>query len=86
METAGNYLEDEEAREAMKDVGMTLQLVTSVRVNLDMLVGLGTPATRAAIIEKLLKTGYAKRIGRSLIPTKRGIQLVALLREVRGKK
>lgn len=41
--------------------------------------GLGTPATRAAIIEKLVSSGYAKRKGRQLIPTQDGIQMVEIL-------
>lgn len=32
--------------------------------------GLGTPATRAGIIEKLVKSGFAERKGKSLIPTR----------------
>ena len=31
--------------------------------------GLGTPATRAAVIEKLVKGGFAERKGKQLIPT-----------------
>ena len=37
--------------------------------------GLGTPATRAGIIEKLVKGGFAERKGKSLIPTKDGLIL-----------
>lgn len=43
--------------------------------------GLGTPATRAAIIEKLVSAGFVERKGKSLIPTKAGINLVAVLPE-----
>ena len=43
--------------------------------------GLGTPATRAGIIEKLVKSGFAERKGRSLIPTKDGVELVKVLPE-----
>ena len=43
--------------------------------------GLGTPATRAAIIEKLVTAGFVERKGKSLIPTKAGINLVAVLPE-----
>ena len=43
--------------------------------------GLGTPATRAAIIEKLVAAGFVERKGRSLIPTKAGINLVTVLPE-----
>lgn len=38
--------------------------------------GLGTPATRAAIIERLLATGYIERKKKSLIPTTKGIALI----------
>ncbi|MEG3070704.1 MAG: DNA topoisomerase [Candidatus Syntrophopropionicum ammoniitolerans] len=41
--------------------------------------GLGTPATRAEIIEKLLKTSYIERHGRELVPTSKGIQLISLV-------
>ena len=44
--------------------------------------GLGTPATRAAIIEKLVKSGFVEREGKQLIPTKSGIELVCVLPEV----
>ena len=43
--------------------------------------GLGTPATRAAIIEKLVAAGFVERKGKSLIPTKAGINLVTVLPE-----
>ncbi len=41
--------------------------------------GLGTPATRAEIIEKLLNTSYIERQGKELVPTSKGIQLVNLV-------
>ena len=41
--------------------------------------GLGTPATRAAILEKLVAAGFVERRGKSLIPTKAGINLVTVL-------
>ena len=41
--------------------------------------GLGTPATRAAIIERLLFVGYIKRKGKALIPTQKGIDLISIL-------
>ena len=41
--------------------------------------GLGTPATRAAILEKLVAAGFVERKGKSLIPTKAGINLVTVL-------
>ena len=44
--------------------------------------GLGTPATRAAIIEKLVSGGFMERKGKNLIPTKAGINLVTVLPEL----
>lgn len=41
--------------------------------------GLGTPATRASIIEKLVSGGFVERKGKSMIPTKDGMNLVAVL-------
>lgn len=41
--------------------------------------GLGTPATRASIIEKLVHSGYAARKGRQIVPTKEGMELITLL-------
>ena len=43
--------------------------------------GLGTPATRAGIIEKLVQTGFVCRKGKSLIPTRDGISLASILPE-----
>lgn len=43
--------------------------------------GLGTPATRAAIIEKLVSAGFVERKGKNLIPTKAGMNLVTVLPE-----
>lgn len=62
METAGSDIEDEAAREAMKEKG------------------LGTPATRAAIIERLIEVEYVDRDGKSLVPTEKGIAVIEALR------
>jgi DNA topoisomerase-3 len=43
--------------------------------------GLGTPATRAAIIEKLVKAGFMERQKKNLIPTDKGKNLIAVLPE-----
>ena len=43
--------------------------------------GLGTPATRADIIEKLFSTFYVERRGKDLVPTSKGIQLIELVPE-----
>jgi DNA topoisomerase-3 len=41
--------------------------------------GIGTPATRAAIIERLIDVGYIEREGRALIATDKGMQVIRLL-------
>jgi len=72
MQSAGKDLDDDELKEAMKAAGVT---------------GIGTPATRAATIEKLLSKGSPKfpkdplveRKGKLLIPTQRGIDLIQLV-------
>ena len=61
METAGKLVDEDEAREAMKDSGI------------------GTPATRAAIIERLIDVGYVEREGRALVVTEKGQNVVRLL-------
>jgi DNA topoisomerase-3 len=61
METAGNLVDEEEAREAMKESGI------------------GTPATRAAIIERLIDVGYVERDARALVVTEKGLGVVRLL-------
>ena len=57
METAGKELENEEEREALKNIGI------------------GTPATRAETIEKLIRTKYIVREKKTLIPTEKGLSL-----------
>jgi DNA topoisomerase-3 len=44
--------------------------------------GLGTPATRAEIIENLIQKGYAVRQGKALRPTVKGIRLIDTLRRI----
>ena len=63
METAGQLVDDDELREAMKDSGI------------------GTPATRAAIIERLIAVGYIERDGRSLVASEKGLNVIRLLNE-----
>jgi DNA topoisomerase-3 len=63
METAGKLVDDEEAREAMKDSGI------------------GTVATRAAIIERLIQVGYVERDARALVVTEKGLNVIRLLGE-----
>jgi DNA topoisomerase-3 len=43
--------------------------------------GIGTPATRAAIIERLIDVGYVERDGRALVATEKGINVIRLLGE-----
>jgi DNA topoisomerase-3 len=63
METAGKLVDDDEAREAMKEQGI------------------GTPATRAAIIERLIDVGYVEREARALVVTEKGLNVVKFLGE-----
>ena len=44
--------------------------------------GLGTPATRASILEKLVQMGFVERRGKQLLPTKDGHNLACVLPEV----
>ncbi|MCG0237819.1 MAG: DNA topoisomerase 3 [Firmicutes bacterium] len=67
MEAAGQEIEDEELREAMKGRG------------------LGTPATRAAIIERLKEVGYLQVRGKTLYPTPKAERLVSLVEAVGAK-
>jgi DNA topoisomerase-3 len=43
--------------------------------------GLGTPATRAGVIEKLVRSGFVERKKKNLIPTEKGTNLAAILPE-----
>ena len=63
METAGKHLEDEEARALMKAENK----------------GLGTPATRAGIINALFHNSYLAKNGKSIMPTAKGIFLIERL-------
>jgi DNA topoisomerase-3 len=44
--------------------------------------GLGTPATRAAIIERLIEVGYLEREEKTLIPSPKGIELINLIESI----
>jgi len=62
---------------AMQTAGKTLdekELSEAMKEN-----GLGTPATRAAIIEVLLKRGYVQRDGKTLEATDKGIRLIEVV-------
>jgi len=43
--------------------------------------GIGTPATRAAIIERLIEVGYVERDGRALVASEKGLNVIRLLNE-----
>lgn len=64
METAGEYVDDEDLSDAMRGRG------------------LGTPATRADTIERLVHTGYARRTEGKLAPTSKAMRLMDVLRRV----
>ena len=44
--------------------------------------GIGTPATRAAIIETLLRREYMVRVKKSLVPTEKGLALYSIVKEI----
>ncbi|MHB8916795.1 MAG: DNA topoisomerase III [Desulfocucumaceae bacterium] len=75
MESPGKFIEDEELRETIKERGHTSYGGMSP-INGS---GLGTPATRADIIEKLLHTNYIERSGKELAPTSKGFQLIKIV-------
>ena len=52
---------------------------STMREVMDKTSGLGTPATRAEIIERLLSAFYIERKGNSLCPTSKGIQLINIV-------
>lgn len=62
MESAGKQIEDDDAREAMKDCG------------------LGTPATRAATIERLKQVGYITMQGKKITIAAKGTAAIELIR------
>lgn len=51
----------------------------NLRETLEKTSGLGTPATRADIIEKLFNSFYMERNGKEIIPSSKGIQLIGLV-------
>lgn len=65
METCGKNITDEQAKEAIRDLG------------------LGTPATRAAIITTLIKRDYISRSGKSIIPTEKGMYIYEAVKGMR---
>lgn len=65
METCGKNITDEQAKEAIKELGI------------------GTPATRAAIITTLVKRDYIARSGKSIIPTEKGMYIYEAVKDMR---
>lgn len=63
---------------AMEHPGQKIEDET-LRETLEKTSGLGTPATRADIIEKLFNSFYMERQGKEIIPTSKGIQLIGLV-------
>lgn len=66
MEHAGRSIEDRELKAAIEDDSMHSG-------------GLGTPATRASMIEKLIKAKYIRRRGKTLSATERGETLIDIV-------
>ena len=64
METTGKELDDDEEREAMKNIGI------------------GTPATRAETIEKIIRTKYVIREKKNLVPTEKGLNLYQTVKDM----
>lgn len=64
METCGREIADEQAREAVKELGI------------------GTPATRAAIITTLFKRDYIARSGKSILPTEKGLHIYDAVKDM----
>ncbi|MEO7995745.1 MAG: DNA topoisomerase, partial [bacterium] len=62
---------------AMETAGRTLEDKELSRAMRE--AGLGTPATRASIIETLLARGFIEREGKALRATEKGIRLIALV-------
>jgi DNA topoisomerase-3 len=63
---------------AMEHPGKTIEN-RELREAMDNTSGLGTPATRAEIIEKLFNSFYMERNGKEIFPTSKGIQLIGLV-------
>ena len=55
------------------------QMSNDLRAVLKTTSGLGTPATRADIIEKLFSSFYVERRGKEIVPTSKGIQLIGIV-------
>lgn len=60
----------ETAGKELEDEGLVRQMKGS---------GIGTPATRAAIIERLIQVGYARRKGKTISATDKGVNLIEIM-------
>lgn len=63
---------------AMEHPGKTIES-EQLREVIESTSGLGTPATRAEIIDKLFKSFYLERNGKEIFPTSKGVQLIGLV-------
>jgi DNA topoisomerase III len=63
---------------AMEHPGKTIEN-RELRESIENTSGLGTPATRAEIIDKLFNSFYMERNGKEIFPTSKGIQLIGLV-------
>ena len=82
MEHAKAVITEEEEGETTEttDSEATADTPTDKKLTEKMVsAGLGTPATRAGIIEKLVKTGFAQRKGKSLLPSDKGTHTIAVM-------
>lgn len=66
---------------AMENAGKTLENIEERKAIQN--IGIGTPATRAAIIETLFTRNYIKRTGKSLVPTEKGMQVYELVKNLK---
>jgi DNA topoisomerase-3 len=64
---------------AMENVGKEIENMEKRKVLQN--IGIGTPATRAAIIETLFKRDYIRRDKKSLVPTDKGVQVYELVKD-----
>jgi DNA topoisomerase-3 len=69
---------DDTLLSAMENAGNTTDN-SEYKAILKQCKGLGTPATRAGIIERIIKTGYIIRRNKNLIPTAKAVSLIDLL-------
>lgn len=68
---------DDTLLKAMQDAGKNLEDEDLREKMKDS--GLGTPATRAAIIERLLTVGYAKRAKKNIVATEKGVKFISIV-------